>query len=80
MSDDNFKAGSSGDAIGIVKWFNAEKGYGFISYENKDYFLHYKDINSNGYKTVNEKDKVRFEPATSPKGLVARNVQAINDW
>lgn len=64
--------------VGVVKWFNNEKGYGFIQFENKDYFLHYKEINGNGYKTVCEKDKVRFEPATSPKGLVAKNAHTLS--
>lgn len=64
-----------GHEKGIVKWFNNEKGFGFIQHDNKDYFVHYKEIMSPGYKTLTQGDKVIFEPATSDKGLVARKVQ-----
>jgi CspA family cold shock protein len=60
---------------GIVKWFNNEKGYGFIQHSDKDYFVHYKDIQCAGYKSLTQGDKVLFEPCKSDKGLVAKKVQ-----
>ena len=59
---------------GIVRWFNAEKGYGFVASEGVDYFVHYKEINTGGFKTLKTDDKVSFEPSRSPKGLTATNV------
>lgn len=60
---------------GTVKWFNDEKGYGFLACNGQDYFIHYKEIQKEGFKTLKEGDKVFFEPATSPKGPVAKSVQ-----
>lgn len=63
---------------GTVKWFNGAKGYGFISRENgEDVFVHFKAIEGEGYKTLNEGDKVQFEVTKGPKGLQATNVQKI---
>ncbi len=59
---------------GIVKWFNEAKGFGFIRSEAKDYFVYFKEISGQGFKTLKEGDRVAFEPGTSPKGLVAKNV------
>lgn len=60
---------------GKVKWFNAEKGFGFIAQENgKDIFVHYSHINEEGYKTLEEGQMVEFEVIDSDKGLQARNV------
>ena len=60
---------------GTVKWFNNEKGYGFIEYkENNDIFVHYSMINQDGYKSLNEGDKVSFELVETDKGLQAREV------
>ncbi len=60
---------------GTVKWFNNEKGYGFISRENgPDVFVHYTAILSEGYRTLNEGDRVSFEVVEGQKGLQARNV------
>jgi cold shock protein len=59
---------------GTVKWFNDGKGFGFISSEGKDYFVHYKEIQSDGFKSLKEGDRVRFESGHSPKGAVAKNV------
>jgi CspA family cold shock protein len=60
---------------GIVKWFNGSKGYGFISRENgDDVFVHYRSIEGNGYKTLDEGDEVEFEIGQGPKGLQATNV------
>lgn len=59
---------------GIVKWFNDGKGFGFIASEGKDYFVHFKEIQSNGFKSLKEGDRVAFEPSDSPKGPVAKMV------
>lgn len=56
---------------GTVRWFNSQKGYGFVESEGKDYFIHFKEINMPGYKSIKEGDKVSFEPSMSPKGIVA---------
>lgn len=63
---------------GTVKWFNAAKGYGFISRkEGEDVFVHFKAIVGDGYKTLNEGDRVQFEIERGPKGLQAVNVEKI---
>ena len=57
-------------AQGTVKWFNPEKGYGFIEQDGGggDVFVHYNQIQSNGFRTLEEKQKVEFEVEQSPKG------------
>ena len=60
---------------GRVKWFNNEKGYGFIQCENlDDIFVHYSQILRTGYKTLNEGDVVNFKLIETPKGLQALEV------
>lgn len=60
---------------GTVKWFNAQKGYGFIQREGgPDVFVHYSAIQSNGYRELNEGDHVEFEITSGPKGPQATNV------
>lgn len=60
---------------GTVKWFNAEKGFGFISVEGEeDVFVHFSAINSDGYKTLEEGQAVEFEVVTGAKGPQAANV------
>ena len=60
---------------GTVKWFNNAKGYGFISRENgEDVFVHHTAIAAEGFRTLNEGERVSFEVVTGPKGLQARNV------
>src|SRR5260221_4020411 len=60
---------------GTVKWFNNTKGYGFIGRENgPDVFVHYTGIVGEGYKTLNEGDRVEFEIIQGPKGPQAGNV------
>ena len=61
-----------------VKWFNNEKGYGFIEYDNEnDIFVHYSAINKEGYKTLNEGDIVNFKLIETPKGLQAVDVSLV---
>jgi CspA family cold shock protein len=65
-------------AQGTVKWFNSTKGYGFISQDNgEDVFVHFQSIVGDGYKTLNENDKVEFEITEGPKGLQAANVKTL---
>ncbi len=65
---------------GKIKWFNNEKGYGFIAYkENEDIFVHYSAIVKDGYKTLAEGDEVEFNLVETAKGLQAQNVVNIKD-
>jgi CspA family cold shock protein len=61
---------------GTVKWFNAQKGYGFITPESgEDVFVHFSAIQSEGFKTLEENQAVEFEVVKGPKGLQAANVR-----
>ena len=63
---------------GTVKWFNESKGFGFLSHEGgPDVFVHHTEIKSDGFRTLNEGDKVKFEIADSPKGPRASAVEKI---
>ncbi len=63
-----------------VKWFNNEKGYGFIQYEdNEDIFVHYSAIIIDGYKTLEEDQIVKFELVETAKGLQAINVTPVQE-
>ncbi len=65
-------------ATGTVKWFSAEKGYGFISREGgSDLFVHYSAINGGGYRTLEEGQAVEFEVTKGPKGDQAQNVTLL---
>ncbi len=65
-------------ASGKVKWFNNEKGYGFIAQEEgKDIFVHHTNILGKGYKTLNEGEWVTFEKVDGEKGPKATNVQRL---
>jgi cold shock protein len=64
-------------ATGTVKWFNAEKGYGFISQaDGADVFVHHTAIQMNGYRTLEEGQFVEFDVTEGQKGLQAANVRA----
>jgi cold shock protein len=66
-------------ARGKIKWFNDQKGYGFISCDDGsgDVFVHYSSIQSEGFKTLAEGDNVEFEVTTSDKGPKASNVKKV---
>lgn len=63
---------------GTVKWFNGEKGYGFITVDDTDYFVYYSSINMpEGKKYLDTNDTVEFEPGRNEKGLLATNVTPV---
>lgn len=63
---------------GTVKWFNEAKGYGFIKRETgDDVFVHFKAIQGDGFRTLNEGEKVQFEVERGPKGLQASKVSKV---
>ena len=65
-------------AQGKVKWFNETKGFGFIQQESgEDVFVHYSEIQGEGFKTLNEGDDVEFEVTDGPKGPQASNVSRL---
>jgi CspA family cold shock protein len=66
-------------AAGTVKWFSSEKGYGFITpgEGTKDLFVHYSAIQGDGYKALNEGDKVEYEETSGRKGPQAANVRVM---
>ncbi|GAA1759293.1 hypothetical protein GCM10009747_17850 [Agromyces humatus] len=66
-------------ATGTVKWFNAEKGFGFIAPDDgsADVFAHFSAITGNGYRSLEEGQKVEFEVAQGPKGLQAENIRGL---
>jgi CspA family cold shock protein len=66
-------------ATGTVKWFNSEKGFGFIAPDDNsaDVFVHFSAIESKGYRELLEGQKVEFETQQGPKGLQAANVRPL---
>jgi len=66
-------------ATGVVKWFNSEKGYGFISQPDggADVFVHYSAIQMSGYRSLTEGQEVEFDVQEGNKGLQAANVRAV---
>lgn len=63
---------------GVVKWFNGGKGFGFISRDSgDDLFVHFSEIQADGYRSLNEGDKVEFTVAQGEKGLQAKEVIKI---
>jgi CspA family cold shock protein len=67
-------------ALGTVKWFNSEKGYGFITPEDgsKDLFVHFSGIEGDGYKSLNEGQKVEYEATQGQKGPQASKVRPVS--
>jgi cold shock protein len=65
-------------AVGTVKWFNADKGYGFISPESgEDVFVHFSAIQTGGYRSLEEGQKVEFDIDQGQRGLQAANVRPV---
>jgi CspA family cold shock protein len=66
-------------ATGTVKWFNAEKGFGFIAPDDgsADVFAHFSAINASGYRSLDENQKVSFDTEQGPKGPQASNIQPL---
>ena len=66
-------------AQGVVKWFNAEKGFGFISVDGggPDVFVHFSAIQGDGYRTLDENQRVEFESSQGPKGPQADSIRVI---
>ncbi|MEJ2765581.1 cold-shock protein [Photobacterium sp. MCCC 1A19761] len=66
-------------ATGTVKWFNEEKGFGFITQDNggADVFVHFRAITGDGFKTLAEGQKVSYDTEQGPKGLQAANVEKL---
>ena len=63
---------------GTVKWFNGQKGFGFITQDDgQDVFVHYSAINGQGYRSLEEGARVEFEVGQGPKGLQASNVTKV---
>jgi len=74
-------SGKGGDrmALGRVKWFNSEKGYGFITPDDgsKDLFVHFSGIEGDGYKSLNEGQKVEYQATQGQKGPQATKVRVV---
>ncbi|XOV78607.1 MAG: cold-shock protein [Aestuariibacter sp.] len=68
------------NTTGVVKWFNADKGYGFLTPDEngKDVFVHFRSIIGDGYKTLTEGQRVQFSVEDGQKGPQAANVQVIS--
>jgi cold shock protein len=67
-------------SVGLVKWFNASKGYGFIECQDgPDVFVHFSAIQGSGYRSLEEGQQVEFEIEQGPKGLQASNVVVTNN-
>ncbi|MGL5405652.1 MAG: cold-shock protein [Propionibacteriaceae bacterium] len=66
-------------AQGTVKWFNADKGFGFIAVDgqDQDVFVHYTAIETNGYRALEDGQRVEFDIAQGPKGLQAEGVRPL---
>src|SRR6266498_1636283 len=72
------EGGTSIMTVGTVKWFNADKGYGFIKPEQgEDVFVHFSAIQTSGYRTLEEGQTVEFEVTQGPKGPQAANVRPV---
>jgi len=62
---------------GTVKWFNDQKGYGFLETDGPDVFVHHSAIQGEGYKSLTEGDRVEFSVEAGPKGPAAANVRKV---
>jgi cold shock protein len=72
------EGGTSFMTVGTVKWFNADKGYGFIAPESgEDVFVHFSAIQSTGYRSLDEGQTVEFDVTQGPKGPQAANVRPV---
>jgi CspA family cold shock protein len=72
------EGGTTFMTVGTVKWFNAEKGYGFISPESgEDVFVHFSAIQAAGYRSLDEGQAVEFDITQGPKGAQAANVRPV---
>jgi CspA family cold shock protein len=72
------EGGTAFMTVGTVKWFNADKGYGFITpEEGNDVFVHFSAIQSSGYRSLNEGQTVEFDITQGPKGAQAANVRPV---
>lgn len=72
------ETGKMSKTVGLVKWFNNAKGYGFIEQAGEqDIFVHYSAISGDGYKTLIQGQEVEFEVTNGPKGPQAENVQKV---
>jgi CspA family cold shock protein len=78
MGLDDAPAQGEGMAQGTVKWFNAEKGYGFIAVDTgNDLFVHYTAIEMDGYRSLEDGQRVEFEVGEGPKGPQAEKVRIV---
>lgn len=73
-----YKVGNM-SSVGVVKWFNESKGFGFIVCQGRDHFVHFKQIKGKGFKTLKEGDHVSFDIAMGVKGSEAHNVVVIDE-
>jgi CspA family cold shock protein len=78
VRDRNFEKEVSALGEGVVKWFSEKKGFGFIEQEEgQDLFVHYSNINMQGFRTLSEGDRVSFEVEESDRGPKAKNVTKL---
>lgn len=68
------------DIAGKVKWFNSEKGYGFIEYDSGDVFAHFQEIKCDGFKNLDEGEDVIFEISNGARGSTAINIRRVRDF
>lgn len=65
--------------IGVVKWFDKKKGFGFIRFEEVDYFAHFREIMGGpGFKELLDGQKVEFSPKKGEKGMMAQNIKVVD--